>query len=445
MTIQEPALPPGLPAGDTRPDPVTWPGLHEVPTGARARVATPLARRLFSGAVKRLPVSVTIAETGQRLGQGGPSMTVVRADEFFGRLGRDGLIGFGEAYLTGAWEAEDLGGFLAVLAADLPNLVPAPLQKLRAAYVARPPRHQKNEVHNTRRNIAHHYDLSNDMFRTFLDPTLSYSSALFDTAVVRSTTDRRAGGVEVATPPERGGDLEDAQARKIERLLDATGVGEGTRVLEIGSGWGELAIRAARRGATVLTVTLSSEQKALAEERIAAAGFSDRVTVELTDYRNVTGQFDVVVSVEMIEAVGWEFWGTYFRTIDDRLAPGGRAGVQAILMPHDRMLATRNTWTWINKYIFPGGFLPSVEAIDEVTRAETTLRVTGRTSFGQHYAETLRQWDENFRAHADAVRGLGFDDTFLRMWHFYLEYSRAGFASAYLDVEQLIFTRPLEA
>jgi cyclopropane-fatty-acyl-phospholipid synthase len=195
----------------------------------------------------------------------------------------------------------------------------------------------------------------------------------------------------------------------------------------------------------VHTITLSSEQKALADERIAAAGCSDSVDVELCDYRDVTGSYDAVVSVEMVEAVGWQYWQTYFEAIDRVLAPGGRAAIQAITMRHERMLATRNTYTWINKYIFPGGFLPSVEAIEQITSRHTDLRVTGRLSMGGHYAETLRRWDERFLAGSERVLTLGFDETFLRMWHFYLDYSRAGFASGYLDVNQITFSRPAAA
>ncbi|MET0998014.1 MAG: cyclopropane-fatty-acyl-phospholipid synthase family protein [Marmoricola sp.] len=415
-----------------------WAELDNVPSGLKADLSARIARQLFRAAVNRLPVTVREGSASTKTwGTGGPEMRIQRPTEFFTRLGRDGLIGFGEAYLTGAWDAEDLGGFLTVLAAEMPTLVPAPLQKLRAAYVRRPPRAQKNTQDNTRDNISHHYDLSNDLFKVFLDETLSYSSALFDTSV----TDR--GDHLEAAPPE-GHDsesLREAQVRKIDRLLDQTGVGRGSRVLEIGTGWGELAVRAARRGATVHSVTLSSEQLELAAQRVAEAGFSDQVTLELSDYRDVQGSYDAIVSVEMIEAVGHEFGPTYFRTIDRLLAPGGRVGIQAITMPHDRMLATRNTWTWINKYIFPGGFLPSVTAIDEVTRAHTSLRISERLSFGRHYAETLEHWDQTFLAAADEVRALGFDRTFQRMWHFYLEYSRAGFASGYIDVQQLTFAR----
>ena len=202
-------------------------------------------------------------------------------------------------------------------------------------------------------------------------------------------------------------------------------------MLEIGSGWGELAIRAARRGATVTTITLSTAQQALADERIAAAGLSDRVSVELCDYRDVRGEYDAVVSVEMIEAVGWQYWQTYFETIDRVLAPGGKVAIQAITMPHDRMLVTRNTYTWINKYIFPGGFLPSVRVIDEITR-EHTVAADGRrrSPWGRRTPRRCGSGTRPSSPPSDRVLALGFDPTFLRMWHFYLEYSRAGFASS---------------
>ena len=418
----------------SRPAIGSWPGLDTVPTGPRVAIASRVARRIFRAAIARLHVTVHLE--GQTLGLGGPEMTVVAPDEFFARIGRDGLIGFGEAYLTRAWDADDLAGFLTVLAAEIGTLVPEPLQRLRGLYVARRPRAVRPDEANTRDNVAHHYDLSNDLFRLFLDPTMSYSAALFP-APFEDRGDHLVAGSPVDTS-----DLAAAQAHKIERLLDEAGVRAGSRVLEIGTGWGELAIRAARRGATVRSVTLSSEQQALARDRIAEAGFADRVSVDLCDYRAVSGTYDAVLSVEMVEAVGFDYWSTYFSTLDRVLAPGGRVGIQAITMPHDRMLATRGSHTWINKYIFPGGFLPSVEVIDEITRHDTTLRLVDRLSFGSHYAETLRQWDDAFRVATDDVSALGFDHTFQRMWHFYLEYSLAGFASGYLDVQQLVLARP---
>ncbi|MBO9520048.1 MAG: class I SAM-dependent methyltransferase [Nocardioidaceae bacterium] len=389
-----------------------WPGLEPVPAGPRAALAAAIARRLFVAGTRRL--GITWSDDGVPA-----DITLHRPEEFFARVGSHGLIGFGESYLTGAWDADDLGGTLTVLCREVAHLVPRWMQRLRPTYVIRPPRHQRSSTANSRGNIAHHYDLSNELFATFLDPTLTYSAALFE-------------GTE---------DLEQAQVRKIERILDAAVVGPGTRLLEIGTGWGELAIRAARRGADVRSITLSSEQRSLALERIAAAGLADRITVDLLDYRALDGSYDAVVSVEMIEAVGHEYWPAYFRTLDRVLAPGGRVALQAITMPHRRMLATRNTYTWINKYIFPGGFLPSTEAIEQTARRHTTLRLGERFSFGPHYAETLRRWDQRFAAAREHVLDLGFDETFLRMWHFYLEYARAGFASGYLDVQQLVLTR----
>lgn len=420
-------------AGETTED--RWSALSAIPTGPRARVSAAVARRLFFRSAERLGITVST--------DGSPADLVLhRPEEFFARVGSHGLIGFGESYMTGAWDSADLGGTLTTMCTEVDRLVPAWMQRLRAAYVTRPPRTERNSKRNTRRNISRHYDLSNDLFQLFLDPTLSYSSALFPSDHhTEKALEAGAPRVIEALPPAEGASLGEAQVRKIERMLDEAGVTEGSRVLEVGTGWGELAIRAARRGARVHSVTLSSEQQDLARQRIAEAGLADRVTVELCDYRDVTGTYDAIVSVEMIEAVGHQYWGSYFRTLDRLLAPGGRVSIQAITMPHDRMLATRGTWTWINKYIFPGGFLPSVEAIEKVTAEETSLRLRTRLSFGTHYAETLRQWDTAFTGSHDQVLALGFDETFVRMWHFYLEYSRAGFAARYLDVGQLTFTR----
>ncbi|HET6152769.1 MAG TPA: cyclopropane-fatty-acyl-phospholipid synthase family protein [Marmoricola sp.] len=410
-----------------------WADISPLRNGPKSRISSAIARRIFNRVTARYGISVSF--------DGSPADVVLhRPEEFFNRLGNDGLIGFGESYMTGAWDAEDLGGTLTVLCEQITDLVPMWMQRLRATYVSRPPKAQRNSTKNTRKNIAHHYDLSNDLFAEFLDPTMSYSSAIFD-------TDSVSEGIRTTLEaPIPGSSLVEAQGRKIESILDAAGVTAGSRVLEIGTGWGELAIRAARRGATVRSVTLSSEQQSLARTRfadaVAAEGLrADAVQVDLLDYRAVEGQYDAVVSVEMIEAVGYEYLPSYFETIDAVLAPGGKVAIQAITMPHERMLATRRTWTWIHKYIFPGGFLPSTEQLDEVTRERTSLRLAARTTFGSHYAETLRQWDTTFTAAHDRVLGVGFDETFLRMWHFYLEYSRAGFASGYIDVQQLTFDR----
>lgn len=412
------------------PTPTTsrWTDLSSPPDTVRTRVAALAARTLFLTAFGRLPVTVRLHERDgvRTIGRGGPVMEVHRPEELYARIGRNANIGFGEAYLTGAWDAEDLAGLLTPVAARLERLVPPVLHTLRGAVVPRVPRHDRGDQSDTQRNIAHHYDLSNDLFASFLDETMTYSCAWFDT--------------DASGAPVQGGDLASAQRRKVAAILDLAQVGEGTRLLEIGTGWGELCLQAAARGARVRSITLSEEQLELATARVAAAGLSDRVEIELCDYRAVQGEYDAVVSVEMIEAVGWRHWTTYFSAIERVLAPGGRVAIQAITMPHGRMLATRNTYSWITKYIFPGGFLPSVRALDEAS-AKAGLTLRSQTALGLHYAETLRQWDERFLEREEHVRDLGFDETFVRMWHFYLEYCRAGFAAGYIDDQHLLFTR----
>jgi cyclopropane-fatty-acyl-phospholipid synthase len=414
-----------------------WPDLAHVPeAGVRAR----LARRVFAGAAARLPIQV-VGPSGRRLGGGGgpgaPVMMLRRPREFFARLGAHGLIGFGEAYQTAAWEADDLAAVLSAFARRLTDLVPRPLQRLRSFYVAHLPVGEDGSQANAQRNIERHYDLSNDLFETFLDATMTYSSAMYGPAAA-------ATGYR---PDPAADALYEAQLRKIDSVLDAAAVREGSEVLEIGSGWGALAIRAARdRGARVTTLTLSREQKELAERRIAEAGLTDRIEVRLADYREVgpppgRSGYDAVVSVEMIEAVGERYWPVYFKTIDRLLAPGGRAAVQAITMAHQRMQATRYTYTWMHKYIFPGGLIPSVKAIENVIRTNTALRLVRRVDFGEDYALTLRTWRERFEAHWPKVAALGFDEVFHRTWRFYLAYCEAGFESGYIGVSQLTFAR----
>ncbi|ACU69103.1 Cyclopropane-fatty-acyl-phospholipid synthase [Catenulispora acidiphila DSM 44928] len=410
-----------------------WPDLARVPDRpVRARIA----RRLFTHALKDVPVTV-VAPNGLALagagvpGGGGPVLRVRRPKEFLNRLGSDGLIGFGEAYQTGAWDTEtgdELVALLTELASRLEDLVPKPLQRMRSLAAHHMPRDQDGDRHGARHNAHAHYDLSNDMFEAFLDPSMTYSAALFDP-------------VADADGP---GDLHAAQLRKIDAMLDAAGVRKGTRLLEIGSGWGGLAIKAAgERGATVLTVTLSEEQQELARRRIAAAGLAGRIEVRLADYREVAEEqpFDAVVSVEMIEAVGRRYLPDYFQAIERNLARGGRVAVQAITMAHHRMLATQDSYSWIHKYVFPGGLIPSIPELDFA--AETAgLRLAARRDFGLDYARTLRAWRHRFEENWPKVAGHGFDEVFRRTWRFYLAYCEAGFASGYLGVSQLTYTRP---
>jgi cyclopropane-fatty-acyl-phospholipid synthase len=400
-----------------------WPAVARVPGGPLSAAAGGLAHGFLRRAVARLPIRLQYPD-GSVIGAADPTlptMVVHNPDALARRVGRYGLIGFGESYMAGEWHSNDLAGLLTAFATSVADLIPSALQRLRPLAVVRHPRSMHNSLTQARSNIAEHYDLSNDLFAQFLDETMTYSSALFD------------------KPQPSWADLADGQRRKVDQLLDSARVGPGSRVLEIGTGWGELCIRAAARGATVHSITLSAEQQRLAARRVAEAGLSDRVQIELKDYREVDGLYDAVVSVEMIEAVGYPFWPTYFQALDRLVSPGGRVAIQAITMPHDRMLASRTTYTWIQKYIFPGGLIPSVEAIVGITERETRLRTVGMLSLRSHYAETLRLWRERFTDHREVVSALGFDETFHRMWELYLAYSEAGFESGYLDVYQWTF------
>jgi cyclopropane-fatty-acyl-phospholipid synthase len=398
------------------------------PYGLRGRVAKAVVARIL----RRLPVTVRLA-SGEVYGAPPdgtatrPVLEITDPDALFARLARSPMIGLGESYMAGEWrtaDGTDLADALAPFAARLTELIRPSFYRLRHTVLPRG-LNPENTRTGARRNIEAHYDLSNDLFRLFLDPSMSYSSALFDTLDPAPAADL----------------LEAGQLRKVDAILDAAGVVEGSSVLEVGTGWGTLAIRAAQRGARVTSVTISAEQAALAQQRVDAAGVADRVEIALRDYRDQTGRFDAVVSVEMIEAVGEKYWPAYFGALDALLAPGGRVAIQAILIDHDRLVATRDTYTWMHKYIFPGGMLPSATAIRQVLAADTSLHVAEVAPMGQHYAHTLRLWRQAFLANRAEVEGLGFDAAFRRMWEFYLAYCEAGFRTGYLDVAQITMAR----
>jgi cyclopropane-fatty-acyl-phospholipid synthase len=393
-----------------------------------------LARVLLRGTAGRVPVDIVLPDGALLGGEARrqprlprpdgalPRIELVRPGDFYRRLAREPKIGIGEGYTAGEWRAAagtDLADALTPFAERLSTALPDWLLRLRRL-VDRPiPSSQRGSRAHTRDNIAAHYDLSNELFAAFLDPSLTYSAALFD-------RDR----------PLAEQDLAAAQQRKVEAALDLADVRRGTRVLEIGTGWGTLAIEAARRGAHVTTLTLSVEQAALARERVAAAGLSDQVDVLVQDYRDATGQFDAIVSVEMIEAVGEQYWPDYFGALARLLRPGGAVALQSILMSHDRYLATRSSYGWIQKHIFPGGLIPSLTAIDRHAAA-AGLQLTTQHAFGADYAETLHRWRQSFLAAWPAVRSERFDEDFRRTWEFYLAYCEAGFRAGYLDVAQV--------
>jgi cyclopropane-fatty-acyl-phospholipid synthase len=394
-----------------------------------AAASAVVTERLLRRAATRLPMRL-IYPDGTVIGGPDPSLPALflhRPDALARRIGRHGLIGFGESYMAGEWSSNDLAGLLTVLARSVTDLVPSPLQRLRPLGPGFRPRWRGASPDQARRDVAKHYDLSNELFAQFLDETMTYSSALFS---------------EI---PATWPNFAAAQRRKIDRLLDVALVQQGSRVLEIGTGWGELCIRAAARGARVHSVTLSVEQQRLARRRVAAAGLSHLVQIDLCDYRDIAAaHYDAVLSVEMIEAVGYHSWRPYFAALERLVRPGGRVAIQAITMAHQRMLATRHTHTWIQKYIFPGGLLPSTQAIARITERSTSLRTVDMASLRPDYAETLRLWRERFAQRRNELPQLGFDEVFGRMWELYLAYSEAGFRSGYLDVYQWTFVRGVE-
>ncbi|MEH1058698.1 class I SAM-dependent methyltransferase [Micromonospora sp. CPCC 206171] len=387
----------------------------------------PMARRL--GVRVALPDGRVLGRTDPQA----PLMRLHRPEALYRRFGSLGPIGFGESYQAGEWDADDLAELLRTVAGHLGAIAPRPVLWLTRfqANRRRSPA-TRNTPGAAARNVRHHYDLPNELFALFLDETMTYSAAIFPTDAA-------------GWPQADEAQLAAAQRRKIDGLLDLAGVGPGTQMLETGTGWGALAVAAARRGAYVHTVTLSVNQCQVARQRAAEAGVADRVRVELCDYRDIrplrAGGYDAVVSAEMLEGVGHEFWPDYFATLDRLLAPGGRAAIQTITMRHDDMLATRAKDTWIHRYIFPGGLIPSIPAIEATCRRHTRLRVHRAGSYGPHYAATLRLWRERFDRHADGVAALGLDRAFQRTWHLYLAYSEAGFAAGHLDVEHLLLDR----
>jgi len=408
-----------------------WRPPERIPTApVRGRLTglavAPMARRL--GVRVALPDGRVLGGDDTRA----PLMRVHHPAALYRRFGALGPIGFAESYQAGEWDADDLTALLTAVARHLRAIAPRPVLWLTRVQADR---RRSPRTRNTReaaaRHVRHHYDLPAELFALFLDETMTYSAAIFP-----------ADGAGRPVADEPG--LAAAQVRKIDRLLDLAGVGPGTRLLETGTGWGGLAIAAARRGADVHTITLSVNQCEAARRRAAEAGVADRVRVQRCDYRDIrpttTGGYDAVVSAEMLEAVGPEFWPDYFATLDRLLAPGGRAAVQTITMDHHDMLANREKDTWIRRYIFPGGLIPSVPAIEAACRP-TRLRVRRAGSYGPHYAATLRLWRKRFEQHADEVAALGFDPAFQRTWRLYLAYSEAGFAAGYLDVEHLLLDR----
>jgi len=340
---------------------------------------------------------------------------------------KSGDIGFAEAFIDGRWSSPDVVALLELLLANRDALESVIFGSWWGGLLYRA-KHllNRNSRRGSRKNIHAHYDIGNPFYRLWLDETMNYSSALFEGDRARPTAD--------------------AQLAKVRRALRECGVRPGDRVLEIGCGWGALAEAAAREfGARVVGVTLSSEQLAFATERMARHGLADRVDLRLQDYRDIARTdaepFDAIASIEMFEAVGREYWGDYFRTLRERLKPGGRACIQSITIRDDLFERYVRSTDFIQQYIFPGGLLPSAQAFRAEAR-KAGLEVVGELAFGTDYAETLRRWRRDFLARDGQVRQLGFDTRFMRIWEFYLAYCEAAFATGNTDVVQFTLHRP---
>ena len=336
-----------------------------------------------------------------------------------------GSIGVGEGYMAGAWSCDDLPTLvhIFVLNQDALRGLEHGLTRLMMPLFRLLNRGRDNTRRGSRANIAAHYDLGNEFYRLFLDETLMYSAAVF---------------------PTPKASLREASVAKMDRICRKLELNPNDHLLEIGSGWGGFALHAAQRyGCRVTTTTISQEQYQLARERVRKAGLEDRVTVLCQDYRDLRGAFDKLVSIEMIEAVGERHLKTYFRACAQLLKPHGMMLLQAITVADQKYADYRNEVDFIRHYIFPGGFLPSLTAIADILGRATDLRIFHLEDIGAHYATTLRHWRERFLANVDRVRALGFPNSFIRMWEYYLCYCEGGFRERAIGTVQLLLTKPL--
>ncbi|MBM1688143.1 SAM-dependent methyltransferase [Sulfitobacter geojensis] len=347
----------------------------------------------------------------------------VHSSDLFARLIREGDLGFCDAYLDGDWSTPDLQAFMDLVHHGNENMYDGfPGMGLVRRFEQLRFWLQRNSKSQARKNISYHYDLGNDFYGLWLDDTMTYSSALFEQDAQHS--------------------LEAAQTAKYKSMVDQMGVQAGDHVLEIGCGWGGFAEYAAKeRGLRVTGLTISEEQFKYAKQRIENAGLSDLVDFKLQDYRDERGHYDGIASIEMFEAVGEKYWPTYFEAVRERLKPGKMATLQIITVDHARWDVYKRGVDFIQKYIFPGGMLPSPKVLREQIEL-AGLVVDTSIEFGKSYDITLRRWHETFNAKWDQIKALGFDDRFRRMWNFYLTSCAATFDSGNCDVTQITIRKP---
>ena len=409
-------------------------GAHLVRSGSSFVNGSGVLGRLFSRGMARLldqlheklevgGVEATLPDGSQRrigFHRDGP-VAVVQLNSWYAlvRLATSGSIGWYRAWVKGEWRSPDPVPLFALFMANGESLGDIGRAKGSARwYNALRHRRKDNDLLGARENIAAHYDLGNDFYREWLDPTMSYSSARF----------------------AAGDDLEAAQRRKVSLLLDRLDLKPGTQLLEIGCGWGTLAIEAARRGATVVGLTLSAEQKSWAEAKIAEAELSDRIEIRMQDYRQISEQFDAIASVEMVEAVGEKWWPTYMESIARNLNPGGKAALQFISMNHRLFKGYARNPDFIQAYIFPGGMLIDEPRFEALAKGRG-LSWQDREGFGLDYAETLKIWRQRYDAAVREGRLTGFDERFHNLWRYYLMYCEGGFRGRGIDVAQVTMAR----
>jgi len=379
----------------------------------RLQVRDPLGSRQF-GAEAHHPAS-----TGQ------PDVTLRINDlSAYLDIAAGGTIGAAEAYMAGKWTVSDLPGVvrLLVMNRDVMNSLESGISRIGSAILRLTHWYRRNSRAGSRRNIHAHYDLGNDFFQLFLDPAMMYSSAVF---------------------PRSEASLEEASRHKLDMICRKLNLNAGDHLLEIGTGWGGLALHAARNfGCRVTTTTISRNQFDYASERIREAGLGDRITILQDDYRDLTGTYDKLVSVEMIEAVGHDFLDTFFRVCSERLKPAGRMLLQSIIIADRNYEQARNSVDFIQKYIFPGGALPSCGSILGSIGRVADLQLTHLHDIGLDYAQTLHIWRERFLQRLDDVRRLGYPDEFIRMWEWYLAYCEGGFLERAISAVQVVFDKP---
>ncbi len=370
-----------------------------------------------------------VVEDGERLMFGAPGSALlgeihVLDSAVWGMVASNGSIGAGEAFIHGYWSSPDLTAVVRVFVSNLDVLdaMEGGLARLSRPLVQGLHWLNRNTRKGSQKNIAAHYDLGNDLFEQFLDPTMMYSAAQF------------------LTPEDT---LEQAQLNKLERICQKLALKPSDHLLEIGTGWGSMALYAAQNyGCRVTTTTLSKEQYAFTAKRIEQLGLQDQVTLLLKDYRDLTGEYDKLVSIEMIEAVGHRFLPTYFKQCAQLLKSNGLMLIQAITIREQRYEQAKRGVDFIQRYIFPGGALPCVQKMLEVVGRDTDMNLLHMEDFGLHYAKTLRLWHENFRRAHSRLTELGYDDYFLRLWEFYLCYCEGGFLERTIGTAQLLLAKP---